>query len=79
MGSAIVAVLHANSAFMKDLQKAKEEYRSAVAKGEQLKKDCSLESQALHMNSQLFKGTSKNPMQSQRYRERHSQGAALKA
>ena len=55
MGSAIVAVLHANSAFQKDLQQAKEEYQRAVFKGTPLKKDCSLESQAMQMSSDLLK------------------------
>ena len=55
MGAAIVAVLHANSEFQRDLQMAKEEYKRVLTKAEPIKKDCSLESQALQMSSKLLK------------------------
>ncbi len=55
MGSVIVALLHANSSFMNDLEMAKKEYKQALQKGVGLKKDCSLESQTLQMSSKLLK------------------------
>ncbi len=55
MGSVIVAALHTNSTFQKDLAEAKTEYKKALQKEVGLKKDCSLELEVLQMSSKLLK------------------------
>ena len=55
MGSVIVAALHTNSVFQKDLAEAKKEYQEALKNGKGLKKDCSLEKEALQMSSKLIR------------------------